>query len=77
MPDFIANAGGFICAAMEYQGACEAAVLQAITEKVSTNTRTVLERSRDQQMTPREAAQELACNKVVKAMSYPRWSRHD
>lgn len=77
VPDFIANAGGVICAAMEYQGACEAAVLQAITEKVSANTRMVLERSRDQQIPPRKAAQELALSKVVKAMSYRRWSRHD
>ena len=75
VPDFIANAGGVICAALEYQGACESAVLQTITEKISANTRMVLEKSRDQQVTPREAAQELALNRIVKAMSYRRWSR--
>ena len=75
VPDFIANAGGVICAALEYQGASESAVLQTITEKISANTRMVLEKSRDQQVTPREAAQELALNRIVKAMSYRRWSR--
>ncbi len=75
VPDFIANAGGVICAAMEYQGACESAVMQTITEKISANTRTVLEISREQQITPREAAQDLALSRVVKAMSYRRWSR--
>jgi hypothetical protein len=37
----------------------------------------VLEKSRDQQMPPRKAAQELALNQVLKAMSYRRWSRPD
>ena len=71
------NVGGVICAAMEYQGACESAALQTITEKISANTRTVLERSRGQQITPREAAQKLALNRIVKAMSYRRWSRQE
>jgi glutamate dehydrogenase (NAD(P)+) len=33
VPDFIANAGGVICAAMEYQGATQTAVFLAIEEK--------------------------------------------
>ena len=45
------------------------------TEKISANTRMILERSREQQITPRKAAHELALNRVVKAMSYRRWSR--
>ena len=46
VPDFIANAGGVICAAMEYQHASEAAVYQVIEEKLRTITRLVLERAR-------------------------------
>jgi glutamate dehydrogenase (NAD(P)+) len=34
VPDFIANAGGVICAAMEYHGASEGMVMQAIDEKL-------------------------------------------
>ena len=43
VPDFIANAGGVICAAMEYQGASESAVFAAIEEKIRRNTEQVLE----------------------------------
>jgi len=46
VPDFIANAGGVIYAAMEYQGALQSAVFQAIEEKVRRNTGLVLERKR-------------------------------
>jgi len=42
VPDFIANAGGVICAAMEYQGAWQSAVFQAIEEKVRRNTKQML-----------------------------------
>ena len=46
IPDFIANAGGVICAAMEYHGASQAAALQTIEEKLRRNTAQVLEASR-------------------------------
>jgi len=62
---------------LENERACESVALQTITEKLSANTRMVLEKSRDQQMPPRKAAQELALNQVLKAMSYRRWSRPD
>ena len=38
----IANAGGVICAAMEYQGASESAALASIEEKLRRNTHEVL-----------------------------------
>jgi glutamate dehydrogenase (NAD(P)+) len=74
VPDFIANAGGVICAAMEYQGATESSVLQAIEEKVRRNTELVLEKSRNANMLPRQAAIEMATERVKKAMSYRRFS---
>lgn len=74
VPDFIANAGGVICAAMEYEGANECAVLQAIEEKVRLNTRLVLKDATKRGVLPREAALELALSRVHKAMSYRRWS---
>jgi len=74
IPDFIANAGGVICAAMEYQGASESAVLQAIEEKLRRNTRLVLEAVRHKQILPREASIEMATERVKKAMSFRRYS---
>ena len=74
VPDFIANAGGVICAAMEYQGASESAVFETIADKVRRNTAEVLERSRREGILPRQAAIELAEQRVRRAMSYRRWS---
>ncbi len=74
VPDFIANAGGVICAAMEYRGASQAAVFQAIEEKVRFNTRLVLEESKQKKILPRDAAEALAVQRVRKAMAYKRWS---
>ncbi len=73
IPDFIANAGGVICAAVEYQGASEAAAFAAIEEKLRRNTREVLEASRQQQILPREAAQAMARRRVEQAMRHRRW----
>ena len=74
VPDFIANAGGVICAAMEYQGARQTDVFAAIVEKVRHNTRLVLEEAKAKKILPREAATNLAVRRVQKAMSYKRWS---
>ena len=74
VPDFIANAGGVICAAMEYQGASQAAALATIEEKLRRNTEMVLATSKSQGILPRQAAMDLALQRVKKAMSFRRWS---
>ncbi|WP_245905524.1 Glu/Leu/Phe/Val family dehydrogenase [Photobacterium lipolyticum] len=74
IPDFIANAGGVICAVMEYRGATQAAAFQAIEEKVRRNTEQVLRRVNQQSMLPRDAAVALAKKRLNKAMSYRRYS---
>ncbi len=74
VPDFIANAGGVICAAMEWRGATEGAALQAIQEKVRRNTQTVLEDARARGILPRQAAIEMAEARVRRAMGYRRYS---
>lgn len=74
IPDFIANAGGVICAAMEYHGASQTAALEAIEEKLRRNTAQVLETSRRQPILPREAAMELAMQRINRAMSFRRYS---
>ncbi|MDI6853100.1 MAG: Glu/Leu/Phe/Val dehydrogenase [Deltaproteobacteria bacterium] len=74
VPDFIANAGGVTCAAMEYRGATQAAVFQTIEEKVRSNARLVLEESRIRKILPRDAANDLALRRLKKAMAIRRWS---
>ena len=74
VPDFIANAGGVICAAMEYHGANESAAFATIEEKLRRNTELVLEAAKRQQIQPRQAAMDLARERVHKAMGFRRWS---
>jgi glutamate dehydrogenase (NAD(P)+) len=74
VPDFIANAGGVICAAMEYHGSTQAAAFDAIEEKIRTNTRLVLEAARSRDVLPRQAATDLSVDRIKRAMSYRRWS---
>jgi len=74
VPDFIANAGGVICAAMEYHGASETAALQSIEEKLRRNTEQVLKMAKKEQCPPREAAQQLARERVEQAMGYRRFN---
>ncbi len=74
VPDFIANAGGVICAAVEYRGESQSVAFQTIAEKISANTRQVLEEAAAQKVPPREAAVTLAERRVRVAMSCRRWS---
>jgi len=74
IPDFIANAGGVICAAMEYAGSTETCVMQTIEEKLRRNTRQVLETAQRKGITPREAAVTMATERIKRAMSFKRWS---
>jgi len=74
VPNFIANAGGVICAAMEWRGATETAAMDAIQEKVRRNTRNVLEDAKARGIPPRQAAVEMAEARVRRAMGYRRHS---
>jgi glutamate dehydrogenase (NAD(P)+) len=74
VPDFIANAGGVICAAMEYHGSTQAAAMQTIEEKVRRNTTMVLEAAREHRILPRQAAMEMAEQRIRRAMSFRRYS---
>ena len=70
LPDFIANAGGVICASVEYHGGNQAQALQTIEEKIRANTEEVLANARKNASLPRQAAVELAEARVKKAMAY-------
>ena len=72
VPDFIANAGGVICAAVEYHGGTQKAAFETIEEKIAANTRQVLEASRRDGIEPRAAAVALAASRVRAAADYRR-----
>ena len=74
VPDFIANAGGVICAACEYRGASESEALAIIQDKLRENTAAVLERAARDAKPPREAALALSTERVRSAMQMRRWS---
>ncbi len=73
VPDFIANAGGVICAAMEYAGTTRSAAFDAIAEKIRANTEAVLAASRRNAVLPRAAALALAVERVRQAMAHRRF----
>jgi len=73
IPDFIANAGGVICAAIEYHGGNRTQAFQSIEERIRTNTRAVLDAMRERNDSPRQAAIDLARERVTRAMSYRRF----
>jgi glutamate dehydrogenase/leucine dehydrogenase len=70
IPDFIANAGGVIMAAMEYEKKTEKEAFEAIATRIKDNTRRILEKSGREKILPRQAAVEIAKDRVLKAMKY-------
>ncbi len=72
VPDFVANAGGVISSYIEYMGGKATDVFQLIEKKITRNTRIVLEHSKKQKITPREAALEIAKKRVLEAMKKKR-----
>ena len=73
VPDFIANAGGVICASIEYRGGTQRAAFEYIDERVRANTRAVLQESQRDKTLPRAAALKLAERRVRTAMQMRRW----
>jgi glutamate dehydrogenase (NAD(P)+) len=72
LPDFIANAGGVICAAVEYAGGTASQAFLVIEEKIRANTRAVLDASAASGRKPRAEAEALAVGRIREAMSYRR-----
>ena len=72
VPDFVANAGGVICGSVEYRGGTKSGAFVEIEEKIRENTKDVLRLSLSKQLAPREAALQLAKQRVREAMSYRR-----
>ena len=70
IPDFIANAGGVICAAIEYHGGTQTQAFETIEEKIRANTAQVLEHARKTGILPRQSAILLTEERVKRAMTY-------
>jgi glutamate dehydrogenase/leucine dehydrogenase len=73
IPDFIANAGGVICASIEYRGGTQRAAFDYIDERIRANTHLVLSESKRTGALPRAAAQALAEQRVRDASRTRRW----
>jgi glutamate dehydrogenase (NAD(P)+) len=68
VPDFIANAGGVICAAVEYRGGNQQQALAMIAEQIRVNTHETLDLAKREHVLPRTAAIHLARSRVEEAM---------
>jgi len=73
IPDFIANAGGVICAAVEYRGGTQVQAFEVIDESIRANTAEILQDAEREGMLPRQAAATMAKERVRTAMRFRRW----
>jgi len=73
LPDFIANAGGVICAATEFAHGTESGAFAAIEERIRRNTKAVMDESLRAGTLPRTAAVALAVARIRTAMRTRRW----
>lgn len=74
VPDFIANAGGVICAAVEYRGGTQAEAFEVIDQNIRVNTAEILRTADQGQISPRKAATMMAEQRVRSAMQFGRWN---
>lgn len=68
VPDFAANAGGVISSWVEYIGKDVDYMFKVVEEKVTRNVELVLERAKQKNVKPRDAAMEIAKERVLAAM---------
>jgi glutamate dehydrogenase/leucine dehydrogenase len=71
VPDFIANAGGVICAAVEHRGGDQDQAFRTIREKITANIRELLTLVKSG-ASPRAAAEQLALDRLGAAAAYRR-----
>lgn len=68
VPDFVANAGGVISSYVEYIHGTPKKMFQLVEQKIVKNTELVLKTAKAKNMDPRDAAMEIAIERVRKAM---------
>ena len=69
IPDVIANAGGVICAATEYQGMPETQAFERVKATISPNTQEVLRLVQEEKLFSHDAALKMAKERLTKAMA--------
>ena len=70
VPDFVANAGGVICAAVEFGGGGESSAFAVITDRITRTTHQMLDTMGRLQLPPRAAAEHVAFERLSEAASY-------
>ena len=68
IPDIIANSGGVICAATEYQGLTADDAFAIIRDTIGRNTKEVIRRVREEKIIPHKAALGMAREPIDAAM---------
>ncbi len=66
VPDFVANAGGVISSYIEYIEGTPEDMFKMVEERITKNTKLVLDEARDKQIMPRKAAMDIAMQRVRK-----------
>jgi len=69
VPDFVANAGGVISSYVEYIKGTPADMFKEVKQRIKKNTKLVLDRTKEEDIYPRDAALEIAKERVRKAMN--------
>jgi len=64
IPDFVANAGGVISSYVEYVGGKEEEVFPLVEKKITKNTKLVLDKSKQHNLSPRKAATQIALERL-------------
>ncbi len=67
IPDIIANCGGIICGATEYQGLPESKAFDRVEATIMTNVQELLSRVRDEHLPPHAIALKMAQDKIANA----------
>ena len=75
VPDIIANAGGVISSYAEYMGENPQRMFEMVEEKIVRNVRLVIKKANEDKITPRDAALEIAQERVGEAMKRRRLSK--
>lgn len=68
VPDFVANAGGVISSYVEYIGGDEKQMFREVEDRITKNTKLILEKSKEDGVSPRNAGLAIAKERVMKAM---------
>ncbi len=68
VPDFVANAGGVISSYAEYRGYNPKRMFDTVKKKIVENTELVFDKAKREDIKPRDAALEIAKERVKKAM---------